>query len=127
MVNNDSDTTLPEESGETPASVVPAVDVCEDAQGITLWADMPGVPKDKLSIHINDNALTIEGAITLDVPPDMQAIHAEIMHARYRRVFTLSRDLDADKVDASYLNGVLRLRIPKVSQERARRIEVQVA
>jgi HSP20 family molecular chaperone IbpA len=56
----------------------------------------------------------------------MQPIHAEITSPRYQRVFTLSRDLDADKVQASFDAGVLHLRIPKMMQERPKRIEVRV-
>jgi HSP20 family protein len=47
--------------------------------------------------------------------------------ARYRRVFTLSRELDADKVSAEFRNGVLTLRIPKAEHAQPRKIEVQVA
>jgi HSP20 family molecular chaperone IbpA len=56
----------------------------------------------------------------------MPPIHAEITSPRYQRVFTLSRDLDADKVQASFDAGVLHLRIPKMMQERPKRIEVRV-
>jgi HSP20 family molecular chaperone IbpA len=104
----------------------PAVDVYEDDNGISLWADMPGVPKDQVAVHIQDNALTIAGTMSLGAPDAMQPIHAEITSPRYQRVFTLSRDLDADKVQASFDAGVLHLRIPKMMQERPKRIEVRV-
>ncbi len=122
-----ADAPSPAAAGEAaPAAMTPAVDVYEDDDGITLWADLPGVPKDGLSIHIQHNALTIEGAIDFGFTESMLPIHAEIINARYQRVFTLSRDLDADKAQASFEMGVLRLRIPKLMQESARRVEIRV-
>ena len=107
--------------------MAPSVDVYEDEDGLTLWADMPGCPKDQVSVHIKENTLTIEGSISLELPPEITAIHAEITSPRYQRMFTLSRELDADRVEAGFEAGVLRLRIPKMVQERPRRIEVRVS
>lgn len=56
----------------------------------------------------------------------MEAIHAEIGLPRYRRVFTLSKELDSEKVSAELRNGVLKLRIPKAEHAQPRRIEVKV-
>lgn len=108
------------------AALVPPVDVVEDGQGITLYADLPGVPKDKLSLHVEAETLTIEGEVALEMPADMDSTHAEIGLARYRRVFSLSRELDAEKVSAEFNQGVLTLRIPKAEHAQPRRIEVSV-
>lgn len=108
------------------AALVPPVDVVEDAHGITLYADLPGVPKDKLSLHVEAETLTIEGEVALEMPADMESTHAEIGLARYRRVFSLSRELDAEKVSAEFNQGVLTLRIPKAEHAQPRRIEVSV-
>jgi HSP20 family protein len=62
----------------------------------------------------------------LAVPQGMQASHAEVQRTRYRRAFTLSRELDPEKVAAELNHGVLRLRIPKAAHAQPRRIEVQV-
>jgi HSP20 family protein len=56
----------------------------------------------------------------------MQASHAEVQRTHYRRAFTLSRELDPDKVSAELSQGVLRLRIPKAEHAQPRRISVQV-
>lgn len=108
-------------------ALMPPVDVVEDAQGITLYADMPGVPKDKLNLQVEADTLTIEGELALDLPADMEASHAEVSLPRYRRVFTLSKELDSEKVGAEFNNGVLKLRIPKAEHAQPRRIEVKVA
>jgi HSP20 family molecular chaperone IbpA len=57
----------------------------------------------------------------------MQATHAEVELARYRRAFTLSKELDADKVSAELAQGVLLVRIPKAEHAQPRRIEVRLA
>jgi HSP20 family protein len=111
---------------EEPA-LLPPVDVIEDSTGITLYADLPGVPKDRLHVRVEGETLQIDAELVLAVPEGMQASHAEVQRKRYRRAFTLSRELDPDKVSAEFSHGVLRLRIPKAEHAQPRRIEVQVA
>ncbi|MCZ2413893.1 MAG: Hsp20/alpha crystallin family protein, partial [Burkholderiales bacterium] len=96
-----SETTAVARKGEQPrsdAALVPPVDVIEDASGITLYADLPGVPKDRLNLEIEAGTLTIEGEVALQVPEGMEATHVEVGLPRYRRAFTLSKELDVDKV-----------------------------
>jgi HSP20 family molecular chaperone IbpA len=107
------------------ASLMPPVDVLEDAGGITLYADLPGVPKDKLNLQVESDMLTIEGDVTIPTPEGLEASYAEVGLPRYRRVFTLSKELDAGKVTAELANGVLKLRIPKAEHAKPRRIEIQ--
>ena len=111
---------------EEPA-LPPPVDVIEDSTGITLYADLPGVPKDRLSVRVEGETLQIDAELVLPVPEGMVASHAEVQRKRFRRAFTLSRELDPDKVSAEFSQGVLRLRIPKAEHAQPRRIEVQVA
>jgi len=108
-------------------ALLPPVDVIEDSTGITLYADLPGVPRDKLGVHVEADTLTIEGEISLATPEGMEASHAEVGLPRYRRAFTLSRELDAGKVSAELRNGVLTLRIPKAEHAQPRRIAINVA
>jgi HSP20 family protein len=109
------------------AVLVPPVDVIEDPTAITLYADMPGVPRDKLNLRIDGDSLLIEGDLVLDMAQGMQASHAEIQRTHYRRAFALSRELDTDKVTADLTNGVLKVRIPKAEHAQPRRISVQAA
>jgi HSP20 family molecular chaperone IbpA len=108
-------------------TLLPPVDVVEDASGITLHADLPGVPKEKLTVRVEADTLTIEGEVSLTVPEGMQASHAEVQLPRYRRVFTLSKELDADKVVAELRHGVLTLRIPKAEHAQPRKVEIRVS
>jgi HSP20 family protein len=117
----------PGESRRDEAALLPPTDVIEDAGGITLYADLAGVPKDKLSLQVEADTLTIEGEVALDLPEGMESSHAEVSLPRYRRVFTLSRELDPGKVSAEFNQGVLKLRIPKAEHAQPRRIEIQVA
>jgi HSP20 family protein len=115
------------QAARNEAALMPPVDVIEDSTGITLYADLPGVPKDKLNLQVEADTLTIEGELSLPVPEGMEASHAEVSLPRYRRVFTLSKELDAGKVSADLNQGVLRLRIPKAEHAQPRRIEIKVA
>ena len=119
---------------QTPASAVasrdlpamtPPVDVIEDAAGITLYADMPGVPRDKLNLRVEGDQLDIEGELTIPVPTDIAVTYAEMNRRLYRRTFTLSKELDAEKIAAELNNGVLTLRIPKAAHAQPRRIAIQ--
>jgi HSP20 family molecular chaperone IbpA len=111
------------QQAEKPA-LMPPVDVIEDEKGITLCADLPGVPKDKLAVHIDGETLVIEGEMGLEMPTDMEATHVEVNLPRYRRVFTLSKDLDPNRMQAELKNGVLRLHIQKAEHAKPKRIEV---
>ena len=102
------------------------VDIVEDKTGITLMADLPGVSNDKLTVRVEGDTLLIEGELALEMPEGMEANWAEIQVPRFRRVFTLSRDLDTSKPDATLKDGVLRLRIPKAEHAQPRKIEVKV-
>jgi HSP20 family protein len=114
------------EPTRTEAALMPPVDVVEDAAGITLYADLPGVPKDKLNLQVEADTITIEGDVALDVPEGMDATHVEVNLPRFRRVFTLSKELDPQKVSAEFQNGVLMLRIPKAEHAQPRKIRINV-
>ena len=121
-------TSVAKQAANAPAeaALMPPVDVIEDANGITLYADLPGVPKDKLNLHVEADTRTIEGELALAMPEGMEATHVEVALPRYRRVFTLSKELDAGKVGAEFAHGVLKLRIPKAEHAQPRKIQVAV-
>ena len=111
------------QAAEQPA-LLPPVDVIEDAEGITLYADLPGVPKERLDVHIDGEVLMIEAEMGLEMPKEMEATHVEVSLPRYRRVFTLSRELDPMRMHAELKHGVLKVRIHKAEHAKPRRIEV---
>ena len=106
---------------------MPPVDVIEDSTGITLRADLPGVPKDRLKLQVEAGTLTIEGEVNFAMPEGMEATYAEVGVPRFRRVFTLSKELDTGKVSAEFKHGVLSLRIPKAEHAQPRRIDIKVS
>jgi HSP20 family molecular chaperone IbpA len=104
----------------------PAVDVFENGHSITLLADLPGVAEDALGLEVDGRTLTIQGDIHIDMPHRMESMHADVRSTRYERAFTLSNELDTDKIEASLKDGVLSVSIPKREEARPRRIEVNV-
>lgn len=122
-----SENTPTRTNGQNAVMLTPAVDVVEDDQGITLYADLPGVSRDSLDVKVEGESLTIEGHVATPLPTAASALYAEVRAGRYRRAFTLSRELDPGRIDASLKDGVLRLRISKHEQAQPRRISVQVS
>ncbi|MCA8300694.1 Hsp20/alpha crystallin family protein [Burkholderia seminalis] len=113
---------------EQPArriTLTPAVDIYEDSQGITLWADLPGVTKDKLDVKVHDGSLSIEAEASVPTPAQLRLQHAEVREPHFARTFTLSPDFDTSKIEASLRDGVLKLTLPRRDEARPRRIEVK--
>ena len=125
-MNNETTATTPDVAGSRDTTVLrPPVDILEDAEGITLLADMPGVDRDRLHVHVEANALQIDGEARIELPQGAEALHADVRSTRYSRSFMLSNELEPDKIDARLKDGVLTLRIPKHPEQRPRRIEVR--
>ena len=112
---------------EEGRSMVPRVDVLEDDTGITLLADLPGVPKDQLELKVDGDTLLIEGTVSTPMPQQMEPVYVEVRVPRFRRAFTLSRELDTARIEAGLKDGVLTLRIPKQEHAQPRRIAVTVS
>ncbi|WP_029226434.1 Hsp20/alpha crystallin family protein [Burkholderia ubonensis] len=113
------------EGAARPVTVAPAVDIFEDSQGVTLWADLPGVTKDKLEVNVHDSSLSIEAQAAVPTPQDLRLQYAEVRVPHFARTFTLSPDFDTSKIDASLKDGVLKLSIPRREEARPRRIEIK--
>lgn len=107
--------------------LLPPVDIYEDGHGIVVKADLPGVSRERLTVEINDDTLSIDGRISLETAETMEALYADVQATRYLRRFTLSRELATDKINAQIDNGVLTVRIPKREEHRPRKIEVSAA
>lgn len=114
-------------AAQTERAMRPAVDIFEDESGITVHADMPGVSRQGLELNIDGDTLSIVGHVDISVPKGMEALYADVRATYYQRSFSLSRELDRDKVDASLKNGVLTLRIAKRKEHQPRKIEVRTA
>jgi len=90
MSTNNGNAARPDEAVRQDEVLMPAVDVFEDEGGITLYADLPGVPRDRLSLHVESDTLTIEGQMSPELAGGGEATHVEVAVPRYRRAFTLS-------------------------------------
>lgn len=127
LSRRDPSTVTRSESGPSARrmTITPAVDIYEDTQGVTLWADLPGVTRDKLDVRVHDSSLAIEAEAVVPTPANLRLQHAEVREPRFARTFTLSPDFDTSKIEASLKDGVLKLTIPRRDEARPRRIEVR--
>ncbi|MGQ9749660.1 Hsp20/alpha crystallin family protein [Desulfosoma sp.] len=105
---------------------VPAVDIYETEEALTLVADMPGVSPENVDIDIRDDQLTIRGTVTLEGEGETVLLR-EYGVGDYFRQFTLGRIIDQSKIEAAMKNGVLTLTLPKVDKARPRKVEVKLA
>ena len=110
---------------ESESGMRPPVDVFEDADGLTLLADLPGVSKERLNVRVERDTLIVEGDVQITLPDQMQAVYADIRSTRYQRRFALSDELETEKIEARLKDGVLTVRIPKRAETKPRRIEVR--
>ena len=126
-MNERNAATRQEEASPGEAFLLPPVDVVEHEEGITLHADLPGVARENLDLHVDGENLFISGQIALEMPKEMEATHVEVPKSRYRRVFALSREFDTARLAAELKQGVLTVRIPKAEHAKPRRIEISPA
>lgn len=100
----------------------PAVSIGEDADGYTIEAEMPGVPKEGVHVTVENGELVFTGS---KAPcPAATRIYGESVRADYRRVFDLDPAVDTGRITARMHQGVLVLRLPKAQDKKPRRIGV---
>ena len=92
---------------------IPRVDIYETEDGIVLKADMPGVGEESVDITLEKNVLTINGYVEPEEREDYCLTYAEYRVGDYQRSFTVSNEIDQDKIEATLKNGVLTLNLPK--------------
>ncbi len=113
-----------DEATRAGRTYVPQVDIYETKDGLWLWADMPGVDEDSLNVHLDNGVLTIEGQVDVKQYEDMDPLYTEYNVGNYVRRFTLSNDVDSDRIVARMQHGVLALEIPKAERAKPRRIAI---
>jgi HSP20 family protein len=120
-----------EVAGEEPTrpgrAYMPEVDICETRDSLWLWADMPGVDKDSIEVKLADGVLSIEGRVAVKDYENLSPVYTEYNVGNYARRFTVSPDVEAERIKARMSNGVLELELPKAERAKPRRIEVAVA
>jgi HSP20 family protein len=105
--------------------VFPAVNIYDDGEIFLVRAEIPGVDKDSLEITAHGDQLAIRGE-RLPTPAEPSASYhrREREGGRFRRVVTLPQRVDADKVQATYRDGILEVRLPRVGEDKPRKIQV---
>ncbi len=110
-----------EDWGQAPArsyderTFVPAHEVSEDAEHFLMSIDLPGMKKEDIKIDVTGDVLTISG----------ERKRAQKLYGTFKRSFQLPTNIEADKVEARYEDGVLELYLPKVQAAKPRQIEIQ--
>ncbi len=114
-----------DESSSTSAWY-PSVDIKETSDVIDVYAELPGMTKKDIKISIRDNVLQISGEKQRDEHEEEANYHRlERIYGTFSRSFTLPAKVQVDKVNASFNEGVLHLRIPKADEEKPRLIEIK--
>ncbi|MCL4252313.1 MAG: Hsp20/alpha crystallin family protein [Anaerolineae bacterium] len=102
------------------------IDVHETADAYTVVANMPGLDADQLNINWHDNKLTISVELPApQIPENTKVLLQERAFGKFARTLTLPLAVDADNVSAEYVNGVLKLILPKTPEVQPRKITVQ--
>ena len=106
----------------------PAVDIFEDAEALTLKAEVPGLKSEEVDIDVEKNVLTLRGERKLEKKETKDAYQRiERSHGRFARSFVLPDTVDAEKIDAKLVDGILTVRLPKRPAEVPRRITVKAS
>ncbi len=119
---NDDDSPL------TTASFVPAVDIYEDAQKVTLKLEVPGIEEKDLDVRVENNTLTVKGERKFEKEEKEENFHRiERRYGSFYRAFTLPSTVDTESVQAHYNAGVLKLELKKKAEAQPKQIKVNVA
>ena len=104
---------------------VPKVDIYETKESMVVIADMPGVDETSVEVTLEKNILTISGAVEPVHREGYSLAYSEYDTGDYQRAFTISDEVDKDKIDAAVKNGVLRLTLHKAEQAKAKKIAIR--
>jgi len=108
-----------------PARVfVPAADIFETEQALTVILEMPGVSKDSVDVNVETDVLTIEGRVDFSNYDGLQPLYTEYNVGNYARSFQLSSKIEQDRISAELKDGVMMLLLPKAEKAKPRKINV---
>jgi HSP20 family molecular chaperone IbpA len=103
----------------------PDVDIIERKDDIIVVADMPGIDEASVDITLENNILSIYGKVNWNVPDKLKLIHGGYGIGDYQRVFTLSGEVNREKIEATVNNGILKIILPKAETVRTKKIAVR--
>jgi HSP20 family protein len=106
---------------------VPRVDIYETKEALFLIADMPGVDDKTVDVELEKNILTISGLVEDAKIKDHTLVFSEYEVGDYERAFTLSDEIDREKIKATVKQGVLRLELPKTEKVKPKKITINAA
>jgi len=105
----------------------PAVDLFEEKDEIVVKAELPGMDKENIEVNLTDHHLTIKGEKKKEEEVKEENYYrAERSYGSFLRTLELPKDVRADKVKASFKNGILEVRLPKTEEAKAKEIKVKV-
>jgi len=105
----------------------PAVDVAEHDNEYDVKVELPGVNKDDVKITMQDNILTIRGEKKQEKESKGSNYHrVERSYGSFQRSFTLPTSVKSEKIEASYNDGVLSIKLPKAEEAKPKQIDVKV-
>ncbi len=103
----------------------PMVDIVEDADGYTLSFDLPGVSKDDVKMHFADNTLKISGERkAVEEMKDSTCHRIEKVYGKFYRSFSFPAAVNAEKINATYRDGVLTVTVPKAEEVKPKQIAI---
>lgn len=105
----------------------PRTDIYETNDGLVVLADMPGVSPETVDVTLEKRVLTIRGRSEDQPPEGFSLTYAEYRPTDYERFFTLSEDIEAERIEAQLKDGVLRVLLPKAGPAQTKRIQVQAS
>ena len=106
---------------------VPAVDIYSDEQNLVLKLEVPGVNEEDLNVTVENNTLTIQGERKFEKEEKEENFHRiERRYGSFSRTFKLPSTIDAEKVEASYEKGILKITLGKKAEAKPRQIKVGV-
>ncbi len=104
--------------------IVPPVDIYETDDALTVVVDLPGVDKDNVDVHVEENVLTIKGKA--DYEPPANLLLGEFNLLSYYRQFQLSDEVSQSRISAESKNGVLTIHLPKAEKSKPKQIKVKL-
>jgi HSP20 family protein len=105
----------------------PRVDIYETEDNYIVSADLPGIKKENIGIDLKDNILTIRGEKKFEEKSDKDNyVRAERKYGKFVRSFSISDNVDTEKIRANYKDGVLEITIPKREEAATKQIKVEV-
>lgn len=111
---------------EADRMIVPAVDISESPQGLTVSAELPGLKKDEVKLTIEDGVLTLSGEKKFEEEKKGKDYHrVERRYGSFHRSFTLPTGIDADQAKARFEDGVLTVEIPKSEAAKPKHLTIE--